>query len=106
MRLAYEWGFSRKKPNIVLPGNGGVKTDIFLPDHSLRDDTWQTVINPRGFRAYVCNDTFFQAIPFIKHEIPNTRFICTAMSGNPTAEKWVKKHMRIHMLIYYRVCLR
>jgi glycosyltransferase involved in cell wall biosynthesis len=49
------------------------------------------VFNPRGFRGYVRNDVFFQAIPGVLTEYPDAIFVCTAMEGNPTAEKWVRR---------------
>jgi glycosyltransferase involved in cell wall biosynthesis len=48
-----------------------------------------TVINPRGFRAYVRNDTFFKAIPRVLEKHPLVRFVCPAMAGEAQAEKWV-----------------
>jgi len=63
LRLAHRWGYPQGKPAIVLPGNGGVQTELFYPPGGERST--ETVINPRGFRAYVRNDTFFQAIPMV-----------------------------------------
>ena len=31
LRLAFQWGFSDSKPNLVVPGNGGIQTDLFYP---------------------------------------------------------------------------
>jgi len=50
-----------------------------------------TVINPRGFRAYVRNDTFFKAIPLVLERHPQTRFICPAMVHEPEAWRWIEK---------------
>src|SRR6185503_18275890 len=30
-RLATEWGFGQRKPALVVPGNGGIRTDVFFP---------------------------------------------------------------------------
>lgn len=99
VRLAIKWGFKASKPTIVLPGNGGVDRSIFHPvvdnakvyraldlplDH-------RVVINPRGFRPYVCNDAFFRAIPYVLTRYPRTTFICSAMEDQPVAEKWVRE---------------
>ena len=50
----------------------------------------QMVINPRGIRpAYVRNDVFFQALPTVLKAIPSTRVFCSAMRGQPDAEKYM-----------------
>jgi len=94
-RLAYVWGFSKRKPAIVLPGAGGIQMDIFYPSSQLNaGDTNQahaTVINPRGIRAYVCNEAFFRAIPIVLVKRPGTRFVCPAMAGEAIAEHWVEE---------------
>jgi glycosyltransferase involved in cell wall biosynthesis len=43
------------------------------------------VINPRGVRTYVRNDTFFKSIPLVLNQFPAARFICTTMAGEPQA---------------------
>lgn len=103
-RLARNWGFPAQRPCIVLPGGGGIRMDIFHPrarNHSITTgQTWihpaggwkqPTIINPRGFRAYVRNDTFFQAIPIILESQPTARFICSNMAGEQQAERWVQQ---------------
>jgi glycosyltransferase involved in cell wall biosynthesis len=103
-RLAIEWGFPENHPVTVLPGGGGIKTDVFFPkvkgdnsklekaafQNGLSEDA-EIVVNPRGFRAYVRNDTFFKSIPFILDKKPQTRFYCPAMAGEKQAEVWIKK---------------
>jgi len=91
LRLARNLGFPADKPGIVLPGGGGVRLDVFYPPEgaSLSVERGFTVINPRGFRAYVSNDTIFKAMPLVRKEIPDVRFICTSMAGEPQAQKWV-----------------
>ena len=66
IRLGRHWGFSAKKPTLVTPGNGGVRMDVFHPPSRPVEDP--IVINPRGARAYVRNDVFFQAIPLVVAE--------------------------------------
>ena len=93
MRLAREWGFSPEKPGIVLPGAGGIQMDVFYPHPqplSLRGEGG-VIINPRGLRAYVRNDTFFRAIPLVLACQPQTRFICPAMQNQPEAEEWASR---------------
>lgn len=50
------------------------------------------IINPRGFRAYVRNDTFFRAIPIVLTQRPDIRFICPAMIDEAQAQKWVTEY--------------
>ena len=104
-RLAIAWDYPESHPVMVLPGGGGIKTDIFYPEEEgkisepekastilegLPEDA-NIVVNPRGFRAYVRNDTFFKSIPLILDEKPKTRFLCPAMSGEKQAIAWIKK---------------
>ena len=104
IRLAHQWGFDAGKPSAVLPGGGGVQLDLFYPPASLAEvpglrsakpsqgtaQAFQMVINPRGFRAYVRNEAFFRAIPIVLKELPETRFVCPAMAGEPQAVRWVE----------------
>lgn len=98
LRLAYRWGFQDYKPATVLPGAGGVQTDVFYagPDKSLvrmeaniPSDSSLVVINPRGFRSYVRNDIFFRAIPRVLQRRPDVMFLCSAMKNNTVAENWL-----------------
>ncbi len=92
LRLAHEWGFAAEKPYVVLPGNGGVQSDVFYPPPTPPENTAAArVINPRGLRAYVRNDTFFRAIPLVLAKRPEVRFICPAMAGEAQALRWVEK---------------
>jgi len=86
IRLAHQWGFP-ERPIIMLPGGGGVQLDIFFPPDEPVSKL--VVINPRGLRAYIRNDTFFQAIPHVLDEHPEARFLCAAMHGESQAERWV-----------------
>lgn len=103
LHLAYDLGFSRERPKLVLPGGGGVRPEIFhpgAPDLAALDGPLKAVlrgispdakvvINPRGFRGYVRNDTFFQAIPRILKVHPRTIFICPAMANQAQAKRWI-----------------
>ncbi len=89
IRLAQEWGFPGKRPTLVTPGSGGIRTDIFFPPEKLVDAP--IVINPRGFRTYVRNDVFFKAIPLVLKEIPGARFLCASMAGEPQALQWIEE---------------
>jgi glycosyltransferase involved in cell wall biosynthesis len=93
LRLARSWGFTIEKPAVVLPSGGGIQPDLFYP----RPAAWVaeagkfTIINPRGYRAYVRNDTFFQAVPAVVQSAGEIQFLCPAMSGEKRAEHWVEK---------------
>lgn len=93
VRLARQWGFNPEKRAFVLPGGGGIQLDVFHPpsddDIAAREQTEFRVINPRGIRSYIRNDTFFRAVQIILQQYPHVRFICPAMSGEPQAERWV-----------------
>ncbi|MFN3308126.1 MAG: glycosyltransferase family 4 protein [Anaerolineales bacterium] len=88
-RLAGQWGFAAHKPSIVLPGAGGVQRTLFYS----REATYRQpiVVNPRGLRAYVRNDTFFGAIPLVRRAMPEVRFLCPSMQGEAEAERWVHR---------------
>jgi glycosyltransferase involved in cell wall biosynthesis len=97
-RLAVELGYEATKPRIVLPGGGGIQMDVFYPaqkegmddgSQSITVEKRLTVINPRGFRAYVRNDTFFHAIPMVLRKFPEAHFLCPGMAGEAEAQKWV-----------------
>jgi len=96
--LAEKWGFDPSRPSIVLPGGGGIDQSVFYPINVKEpvplegmDSSPQLVINPRGFRSYVRNDTFFKAIPLVLAELPDVKFICPTMAGESQAEEWVEE---------------
>jgi glycosyltransferase involved in cell wall biosynthesis len=89
IRLAKRWGFEPSKPTLVTPGNGGIRTDIFHPPSKPVDKP--IIFNPRGFRAYVRNDVFFQAIPLVLKKYPNAKFICASMANESQALQWINK---------------
>jgi glycosyltransferase involved in cell wall biosynthesis len=98
LKIAFNRGFSATKPWRVLPGNGGIDTATYfktLPDPELlrRFEISQDrplILNPRGFRAYIRNDTFFRAIPLVLKQVPDALFIATEMAGNSVAQRWVR----------------
>jgi hypothetical protein len=107
VRLALDWGLREEAPTLVVPGNGGLDLKSIkegtkgkeLPFDLPADSP--LVINPRGFRpGSVHQDTFFKSIPLILDKIPDAYFICTAMQGQPEAEKWVNKlGIKNHVLL-------
>jgi glycosyltransferase involved in cell wall biosynthesis len=86
LRLSEEWGYAKGKPSVVLPTSGGVQAQVFYPGNP--GDPY-TVINPRGFRAYVRNDSFFKSIPLVLSRHPQTKFLCPAMESEVRAVKWL-----------------
>jgi glycosyltransferase involved in cell wall biosynthesis len=105
VRLARDWGFEESLSTLVVPGSGGLDRAVFhrgaanldrlkpeLKAHlyTLSSDT-PVVINPRGFRAYVRNDAFFQSIPYILHEFPEAKFLAPSMMGEKTALQWLTR---------------
>jgi len=86
VQLARRWGFAAQKPAIVLPGAGGVQSEVFYPN--LSAVRAPVIINPRGFRAYVNNAAFFRAIPQVLAAQPAARFLCPAMQEDPQARQW------------------
>jgi glycosyltransferase involved in cell wall biosynthesis len=89
VRLAREWGLSVEKPTLVAPGNGGIRSDVFYPASTPVEEP--VIINPRGFRSYVRNDSFFKAIPLVLAKHPNAKFICALMKGEAQAEQWLRE---------------
>lgn len=97
LNLAYEWGFSNRKPSVVLPSSGGVRLEVFYPEimdrlsenERIGKKIPSTVINPRGFRAYVRNDIFFRAIPLVLERVPQTQFLCPGMVDEQQAHRWL-----------------
>ena len=88
VRLAHNWGFAGEKATLVAPGNGGIRSDVFYPPGTPVNSP--VVINPRGFRAYVRNESFFRAIPIVLSKFPEARFICSSMEGESQAIQWLK----------------
>jgi len=100
IRLASNWGFSTKKATVVLPGGGGVQMELFHPIkdtdperiNNIGEYNKVYIINPRGFRAYVRNEAFFQAIPEVLSKYSQAVFLCPAMAGEDQAKRWVEQY--------------
>jgi glycosyltransferase involved in cell wall biosynthesis len=104
LQLAQTWGFEPARPSLIIPTNGGVQTHIFrptppeeLPQASdlrlrlARLGMRPIVVQPRGFRLYVRNDTFFRSIPEIIRQVPDVHFLCPGMQGEAEAGKWLRR---------------
>jgi glycosyltransferase involved in cell wall biosynthesis len=89
LRLGAEWGFPPTRPSLVVPGNGGIRMDIFYPPAIPQDPP--VVFNPRGFRDYVRNDTFFRCIPLVLEKQPDALFKCASMADHPEALSWLDR---------------
>lgn len=89
VRLAKQWGFDPSRPTLVMPGNGGVETDLFHPAEKMVEQP--VIVNPRGFRTYIRNDIFFQAIPRVLAKRPDAKFVCVAMQGESLATEWIRE---------------
>ena len=116
VRLAGSWGLRPDAPVEVIPGNGGVRGEIFYPAAGAEGDRgrhatagaeelrgphppgWDrilaaapVIVNPRGFRGYVRNDNFFRAIPRVLQSQPDACFVCPAMAGVRPAQRWAAR---------------
>jgi glycosyltransferase involved in cell wall biosynthesis len=99
LSLARAWGWDGARPAAVLPSNGGVRGSVFrpgAPDAALlaryglpRDAA--IVLNARGFRSYVRNDTFFRAMHAVRAGHPEVLFVGVGMQDNPQARRWVEE---------------
>jgi len=90
VNLAHEWGLSVEKPTLVTPGNGGIRSDVFYPPKELVKSP--IIINPRGVRPYVRNDSFFKAIPLVLAKYPDAKFLCVGMQNEPQAMRWMQEY--------------
>ncbi len=102
LRLALAWGFPPDRPTLLIPTSGGIdlqriqqarrelpaELEERIPPHQA------LVINPRGVRAYTCTAAFFQSIPLIWEQFPQTVFVCPGMQGEREAETWKE---RLHL---------
>lgn len=89
LALAQRVGFDVSKPTLLVPGNGGVRSELFHP--AAQPASEPRIINPRGLRAYVRNDVFFEAIALASKQIAGLQVDCPAMAGEPQAEAWVRR---------------
>ena len=99
VRLAHDWGFDPGKPASVLPGAGGIRAEIFysgLPRPHISEELQipagvPVVINPRGLRGYVRNDSFFKAIPLVVRVHPSAHFLCVGLEGIAQVHQWIQQ---------------
>ena len=89
IRLGKQWGFTPSRPQLVTPGNGGIRIDVFYPPSMAMEEP--VVFNPRGARTYVRNDVFFQAIALVLAKRPDAKFICAAMASESQALRSIQQ---------------
>ncbi len=98
LTLARQWGLREGLPELVLPGNGGLDLGALklvlkkkeLPFHLPEDRP--IIVNPRGFRpGSIHQEVFFKSLPLVLQKIPGAFFVCTAMQGQPQAQRWVEE---------------
>ena len=88
---AYGWDASR--PGAVLPSNGGIRSSLFQRAPADADVLARLgiprdrpiVLNARGFRTYVRNDTFFASIPRVLAHHPDAVFVAGGMADDARA---------------------
>jgi len=97
---AHRLGLRRDVPVTVAPGNGGINRDIFYPGDATAEtrakfevpNGARVILNPRGMKAGIRNDTFFAAMPAVLAEFPDTVFVCLGAAGNRTAIDLAQKY--------------
>jgi len=89
VRLARRLGLAPDCPTLVVPGNGGVRREVFFPPAT--PPVQPVVINPRGLRGYVRTDAFFRAASLVLEKRPEARFYGVAMAGEEEARRWVEQ---------------
>ena len=85
---AARYGLAPVVPRMVLPGAGGVDRAVFRPGAGHQPSLF---VNPRGFRRYVRNDTFFEACRTVADLHPEARFVGVAMEGWQPIEDAVRR---------------
>jgi glycosyltransferase involved in cell wall biosynthesis len=85
---AVGYGLALRVPRMVLPGAGGVDRAVFRPNGRNQPALF---VNPRGFRRYVRNDTFFEACRVVADAHPEARFVGVAMEGWRPIEDAVRR---------------
>lgn len=92
IHLAQQWGFDPGKPSLVVVGNGGLDLAEVQKISSTESKTQPVqILNPRGMRNYVRNDTFFKSVPLVLSRHPEVHFVCASMAGQPEAEAWLDR---------------
>ena len=91
IKNAKKWKFDDTKPNFVLPGGGGIQLEKFYPPDQGDVPQRPKIVNPRGYRAYIKNDTFFKAVARVLRKQRDSLFLCPDMEHETDAHRWVEK---------------
>jgi glycosyltransferase involved in cell wall biosynthesis len=94
---AREFGLSPQQMTAVVPGGGGLDFEASVAGPSARElraslgipDAAPLVLNPRGARPYVRNDTFLQAVDIVRRAKPEVVFLGVGLRGWPPAESFI-----------------
>src|SRR5262249_9524361 len=89
VKLAATYGFDPSKPDLVVPGSGGVDSTIFFPARRFESNEAPLIINTRGIRPYVRTDNFIRAIPLVLRCAPTARFAAVGIAGHAIYERLV-----------------
>jgi glycosyltransferase involved in cell wall biosynthesis len=85
--LAKAWGLRSIASTSLLPGGGGIDlgqfTEFARASQSSSQPNHRFIINARGLREYVCNDTLLAALSLLAPDIdPRVRIIFVGVSQN------------------------
>ncbi|MBN2677119.1 MAG: glycosyltransferase family 4 protein [Anaerolineaceae bacterium] len=108
IRLAKNWGFDHNRPNLVVPGCGGIDLEKIEVSRTLSPKyllelippNRRLIVNPRGLRpGSLRTDVFFGAAGIVAARHPDVCFVCPAMAGQPNAIQMVKSNKLEHNVI-------
>lgn len=99
---AHQHGLPREIPTLVAPGSGGIRPEVFSGEGP---EDWTgdlapiadvprivpVVVNPRGFRRYVRNDSFFEAVRMVLLGSKRPLFVGVGMKGWKPIEALVQR---------------
>lgn len=93
VKIARSWGLAAHKPSMVAPGNGGIDANLFSPvadraavrrEIGLPENV-PVILNPRGLKEYIRNDTVFASMPLVWEQFPEAILVCASMAGKAQA---------------------
>lgn len=96
--LAQKFGYSEYGQSIVIPGNGGIRSEHFFPKrmnflhtkYKIPEENF-IILNPRGWRKYIKVEEFLTSIPLVLNDIKNCTFICIGYEGISFIEEIVNR---------------
>lgn len=90
LHLALEWGLRSHVPTLHVPGSGGLNlAQIYGTDPQAFDgsrfhipETGLWAVNSRGYRpGYVHQNVFFESIPLVLAQVPESCFVCPGLAS-------------------------